>query len=152
MSEGVTLCDVYTMPNAKEFLYRVFCERRAHTWISRTSEEVPWWEHSQFVDSRPYRYWYIIYHDTTPVGEINVTKQNEIGLAILREHQGKGFGSDTIRKFVETHNPLPAIPSNRNGHWLANIAINNEASKEFFRRLGFRPLMETWVLEDGDAS
>ena len=132
-------------PDATSLLYALLAERPRENWISH--ERMPTEaEHAAFVASHPFRFWYLIEVDGTQVGAIEVTHNNEIGIAILRAHQRKGLGTKALRCFLDIHEPLPPIPAVRNGNWLANIATLNEDSKLFFARLGFWPIQETWML------
>ncbi len=137
--------NVYSTPSASGTLYRLLEERPRENWISHermpTSEE-----HMVFVLSRPFRLWYLIEVNGEHVGALEVTDLNEIGVAIFKAHQRKGYARQALRLFLLRHEPLPAIPAKRNKRWLANIAVGNEASKAFFRKMGFRPLQETWQL------
>lgn len=139
------LVDVYAVSQAPELLWVLLAERPVENRISHQvmpSRE----EHDDFVTSTPYRYWYLIEEGGAFVGDLCVTELNEIGVSILREHQRRGYGSEAINLFVQTHEPLPAIPAKRNARWLANIAAGNEGSKTFFGRLGFERIQETWAL------
>jgi RimJ/RimL family protein N-acetyltransferase len=141
----VNFLNVYNTPTASSVLYKLLAERPVENRISH--ENMPTREeHMVFVLSRPFRYWYLIEVNGTPVGALEVTDLNEIGVAIFKEHQRKGYATEALKLFLLRHDPLPAIPAKRNRHWLANIATRNEASKEFFRKSGFKPLQETYVL------
>lgn len=141
------LVDVYNpqVPGAISALYNLLAERPRENWISH--EGMPTIEeHQRFICSRPFRYWYLIEVGWKYVGAIEVTELNEIGIAIFREHQHKGYGMQALQMFLESHRPLPPIPAKRNRRWVANIAVGNDASKAFFSRAGFKPLQETYVL------
>ena len=49
-----------------------------------------------------------------------------------------------IKLLMAIHDPLPAIPGERNGHWIANIAPGNLHSQHVFQKLGFRPIQITY--------
>lgn len=133
-------------PDASGILYQLLEERPRDSWISH--QEMPTREqHGKFVQSHPFIHWYLIDNHGVYVGSIEVTDRNEIGVALLKDYQKKGFGYQALSMFLANHKPLPAIPAIRNGKWLANIAVRNEASKDFFYRMKFRPLQETWILE-----
>lgn len=132
-------------PDAAGILYQLLEERPRGTWISH--EKLPARdEHERFVEAHPFVHWYLIDNHGVYVGAIEVTDRNEIGVAILKQYQRKGFAYQALSLFLANHQPLPAIPAIRNGRWLANIAVRNGASKDFFSRMGFLPLQETWIL------
>lgn len=123
--------------DALSTLYAIFLERPKETWISTT--EIPTTEqHKAFVDSKPYYVWYLMHSAQDGfVGSIYLGHDNSIGVAVLRAHQRKGYGSSAVRQLMEKHEPLPGLPSRRSKHFVANIAIGNTASAKFFERLGF---------------
>jgi RimJ/RimL family protein N-acetyltransferase len=87
-------------------------------------------EHLDFVRSKPYDFWGIIYNDVhEPVGSVYVTKDNEIGIFILKEHRGKGYGSKVIRHLILL---------NDDKIFRANINPANKESIKFFECLGFK--------------
>ena len=85
-------------------------------------------------------------HDERVVGALECTRLNEVGIAIFREHQGKGHATEALKLFMAKHKPLRPIPAVRNGRWLANIATGNEGSRAFFAKMGFEPLQVTFAL------
>ena len=139
------LVDVYLVENADILLYELLAERPHEHWISH--ERMPTFrEHQAFIASHPFRYWLLVMSDMTYVGAIEVTDRNEVGIAILKRYQKRGLGSEALHKFIEDYQPLPAIPALRNGRWLANIAVGNESSEIFFRKMGFITIQKTMVL------
>lgn len=141
----MNLIAVGITPDAPAFLYDLLSERPRENWISH--EHMPGRSaHKAFVASHPFRYWYLIKVNGDIVGALEVTYLNEIGIAILKAHQRKGYASEALKMFLLRHEPLPAIPAKRNGHWVANIAVGNEASKAFFASAKFKPIQETWLL------
>ncbi len=139
------LAPVRGNPDAAGILYLLLEERPKENWISH--EAMPTLEeHTKFVESHPFIHWYLIDNAGVYVGAIEVTDRNEIGVALFDRYRRKGFGYQALTMFLANHKPLPAIPAIRNGRWLANIATRNALSKDFFERMGFMPLQETWVL------
>jgi RimJ/RimL family protein N-acetyltransferase len=139
----IDLISVYDDARAESVLYTLLAERPRENWVSHERMPTPE-EHHAFFISRPFRYWLLILDAGEPVGAIEALETNELGIAILREHQHKGYAREALQHFLDTWAPLPAIPAKRAGHWLANIAIGNQASKRFFRQMGFQPIQETW--------
>ena len=154
----ITLRSVYEPDSATLLLlYNLLLERPQEANISHRAAP-PYEEHIGFVWSRPYQHWYIIEverfrgepgyeHDGwDAVGAISATKNNEIGIAILKAHQGKGYAAAAITQFLLDHRPLPAIPSQRMGKWIANVAPDNAPSHALFKRLGWKPTQITYTL------
>jgi RimJ/RimL family protein N-acetyltransferase len=140
--EGIMMfTDIRDHPQGVAVAWRLLSERPAHANISHSSMPTPE-EHAAFVQNNPYRNWFVI-DDTTassgervPVGTIYATKQNEIGIAILMEHQRKGYARRAIREFMNCVPPLPAEQGLRSGRYVANVAPGNTASIELFTGLG----------------
>lgn len=110
----------------ERFLYKLLAERKPHQNISH--KEMPSYDdHVKFVRSKPYKEWYLIYCDNLCVGSIYLSKQNEIGLFIFEEYQGRGLGTKAINDLIKLH-PITLH---------ANIAPNNYKSIAFFKKHGF---------------
>ena len=143
------LVDVYLIARAPQILYELLSERPAENFISH--KKMPTMaEHEDFVAEVPFRFWYLMrvsdLNGPIYVGALECTELNEIGIAVFKRYQKKGYGRAALKLFLATHKPLPAIPARRNGRWLANIAPGNEAGLRFFSRNGFRPVQETWEI------
>jgi RimJ/RimL family protein N-acetyltransferase len=135
----IHLVDVYTeiaeTRVATKFLYELLKEREPHQNISH--REMPSYEeHVAFVDSRPYRQWYVIFNGDIVIGAIYLSKQNEIGIFIAKEYQGKGHGKTAICLLMNRH------PSER---FLANINPLNGRSIDVFLDLGFELVQLTYA-------
>jgi RimJ/RimL family protein N-acetyltransferase len=148
----IKLVDVYTeiaeTRVATKFLYELLKERDEKVNISH--RKMPTFdEHASFVDSQPYREWFIIFNEATehkhpgyallnkkPIGAIYLSKQNEIGVSILKAHQGNGYGPMTICLLMNRH------PGET---FLANINPHNSRSITMFEGLGFEMLQVTYV-------
>lgn len=142
----VKLVDVYKARNPHVFLYRLLDERPPEASISHhgmpTMEE-----HRQFILSRPYRCWYIVQNGTGLwVGAVYATRQNEVGIAILREFQRQGYARAALRALMDEHSPLPTIPGKRAGRYIAHVAPENLPSHALFREIGGRLIQHTYEL------
>lgn len=131
-----------------EWLYELLREREDEHQNNISFKLPEFDEHIRFVQSNPYRYWYLIEAPAPMglVGYISATRRNEIGIVLKRTARRRGYGGAALQQFIDTHKPLPAIPSERSGRWLANINPANEASKALFRSLGFSHIQETFAL------
>ena len=145
----ITLLSVYkgkgVQPGAVDLLYELLEERPAKANISHC-EKPSHEKHEAFVMSRPYRAWYLVLNDDLQrVGAVYLTKQNEIGVAILKRYHRLGYALQALNK-VRKISPLPGIPGQRNARYVAHVAANNEASKFLFAKAGGRLLSVTYVL------
>jgi RimJ/RimL family protein N-acetyltransferase len=110
-----------------EFLYDLLAERDPVANISH--REMPTFQnHWDFVKSRPYKVWCMVYADDDPVGAVYLTQQNEIGVFISEAEQRNGYGKQAVELLMQMH------PSKR---FLANIAPGNARSLAMFEKLGF---------------
>jgi RimJ/RimL family protein N-acetyltransferase len=131
------LIDVYddTVAHAV-LLWQLLSERTPEQSISHkrmpTAEE-----HAAFVLSQPYQHWYVIEHEGVLVGACYVSKQQEIGIAVLRAHRRRGYACAALSELVQRHP----------GRLLANINPANTASVKLFASHGFRHIQQTYALE-----
>lgn len=103
-------------------------------------------EHVRFVRSRPYRLWYFVKENGLTAGYISISRRNEIGIVLLPDYRGRGIGTWAVQEVMKRHKPLPAIPSERSGRWLANINPKNARSIAMFAKCGFSELQVTYAL------
>ncbi|HEX6992361.1 MAG TPA: GNAT family N-acetyltransferase [Gemmatimonadales bacterium] len=133
---------------APEFLYELCKEREQENKVNISFRLPSWEQHVAFIERRPYRYWYILQLEGLDawIGYISATTHNEIGIVLLRQYRGKGFGSEAVRGFTDKFKPLPEIASVRPGRWLANIHPENAPSQRMFTKLGFTLKQQTYEL------
>lgn len=152
----IRLASVYDTPGAERFLYELLRQRSVEDdpHVNISHRKLPSWpEHQAFIDSRPYRFWWLIQGSSTGaisnwenVGSLSVTERNEIGIVILRAFRGMGIGRQAVQRLLRDHEPMPAVPSYRAGRWLANINPANEASIKLFTGLGAVHIQNTYQL------
>lgn len=145
----IKLVNVYTDGKAQEsvveMLYELLLERPQEANISH-SKMPTYAEHEAFVATIPYEHWYAIIAHQTTVGAVSATRQNELGIGILKAHQRQGYAASALTQFMLDHKPLPAVPSLRRGTWLANVAPGNPASHALFRALGGKIIQTTYQI------
>lgn len=152
----ISLIDVYTGTGATlgaiEFLYRLIEQRMTEPEVNISATMPTPEQHRQFVHRRPYRYWYLLEVDCPAsgagwIGYVSATQRNEIGVVLMKEHRGQGLGERAVRALMAKHEALPAVPSERRGAWIANVAPGNEHSKYLFeKKLGGRLIQFTYEL------
>lgn len=117
-----------------QFLYELLSERDPRANISH--RKMPTYEeHVKFIMSSPYSKWYIIYYNNGKSGSIYLSKQNEIGIFIKKDMQGKGIGTGALKLIMK---------KNVSKRYLANISPKNKKSIEFFKKNGFKLLQYTY--------
>ena len=121
-----------------EFLYDLLKNRNPNFNISH--KKMPLFkEHVKFVNSKPYSKWYIIMRNKEKLGSIYLSKQNEIGIFLKEDIQGKRIGT-TALKLLMMKNPKK--------RFLANINPKNKKSIKFFEKNGFKLIQYTFELEN----
>ena len=118
-----------------QVLYDLLKERQPYQSISHV--EMPSFEeHKEFVASRPYFAWYMIYQDGDIVGTIYLTDRREVGIWIFDKHRSKGYATKAVELLMRSHP----------GKFLANINPDNFASRMFFEeKFGAKLLQQTYV-------
>lgn len=117
-------------------LYNLLMERKP--WQSISHKRMPSFEeHKAFVQSNPYKVWYLILDGGNIAGSIYLTRQNELGIFVYESSQGKGLATQAIKEVMSRHE----------GPFLANINPLNTASLELFTKLGFNKIQVTYCHE-----
>ena len=118
------------------FLYNLLNERDSKANISH--KKMPTYsEHIKFVNSKPYNKWYIIKFKNKKIGSIYLTNQNEIGIFIKKDIQGKNLGRQALSLMID---------KNPRKRYLANVNPKNKKSLEFFKNNGFTMIQYTFEL------
>jgi len=123
-----------------KFLYKLLGERESKIFISH--KDMPTWdEHVEFVKSKPYLKWYIIYSKEEKIGTISLTFENEIGIFIKKGTEGKGIGSHALKMLIEKKSNL---------RYLANINPKNKESIKFFKKNRFKLIQYTYEITNSN--
>ena len=118
------------------FLYVLLKERDPRANISH--KKMPsFMQHVKFVLSKPYSKWYVIVESENDVGSIYLTKNNEIGIFIKKNMQGRGIGFKALKLLIE---------KNPRDRYLANVNPKNKKSIQFFKNNGFNLIQYTYEL------
>ena len=117
-----------------EFLLDLLKQREGTVNISHKS--LPdWEEHIQYVKKHDYQSWDIIWVENTRIGNIYLTKNNEIGIFIDKKLQFHGYGSKALEEFMK---------KNGKKRYLANVNPTNYKSIQFFGKHGFIHIQNTY--------
>lgn len=129
------LQDIYEIESAAlRVLYELLKERTPEQSISH--EKMPTWEeHVAYIAKRPVEHWYLIGTELEWVGSIYLSRRREIGISVLREQQHKGYGTWAVRELMSLYP----------GKFYANVAPENFDSQDFFNKLGFKVIQETYL-------
>ena len=101
-----------------EFLFNLLKERDPRANISHN--KMPTYdEQVNFVKSKPYSKWYIIFKSEQKVGSIYLTKNNEIGIFLIKKNQSKGIGVNALKSLMG---------KNLKVRYLANVNPKNKKS------------------------
>lgn len=120
------------------FLYNLLKERNPNMNISH--KKMPRYsEHVKFVKSKPYTKWNIIEYGKQKIGSIYLSKNNEIGIFLKKQFQGKNVGQESLVLFMKMN------PRKR---YLANVSPKNIASQKFFKKNGFKLIQYTYEFEE----
>ena len=127
---------ILSIKNRYKLLYKLLEERSSEESISH--KYMPSYEeHVIFVANNPYRYWFFIVEDfDTVVGSIYMTKNNEIGISIFKEHRRKGYAVWALNN----------IKQYARYELYANINPANQKSIELFEKAGFKHIQNTYKL------
>jgi len=130
------------------YLWTLLLEREPHTVISHKITTFE--EHLAFFKSQPYRLWFVIEDDAQNwVGQLSVTKRNEIGIQIAKVHRRRGYARAALELLLHAHKPLDAVPGEVPGNYIANIAPSNEASIALFHGFDAKLIQYTFEIPRG---
>jgi len=120
-----------------KFLFDLLKERDSRANISH--KKMPTYvEHIKFIKSKPYSKWYIIYNKTKQIGSIYLSKQNEIGIHLLKKYEKESTHIESIKKLMLLN---PKIK------FRVNISPKNKNYIIFFKKLGFEMIQHTYELD-----
>ena len=117
-----------------EFLYELLKQREGQVNISHSSL-ITWEEHLDYIKNHSYKSWDVIWVENNRVGNIYLTQRDEIGIFIDNKFQGRGYGSQALKQFME---------KNGKKRYLANINPTNYKSIQFFGKHGFIHIQNTY--------
>ena len=132
---ALRLVSVYKRKDALPLLYRLLLERDHKVNIShRRMPSLA--QHKKFVASKPYKSWKLILAPGGPVGAIYLSRQNEIGLFILKASQKKGYAKAALALLMKKNR--------KERRFLANVNPQNKRSIDFFKNMKFKHIQNTY--------
>lgn len=124
-------------PAVVSMLYALLAEREPYQSISHRAMPT-FAAHCEFVMSVPYTAWYAVEANAELVGAVYLSRQDEIGIGILRHFQHRGYAAEAVKMLMQAH------PRER---YLANVAPRNHVSSALFVSLGFDLIQYTYAKE-----
>jgi len=122
------------------FLYELLKQRDPRANISH--KRMPSFkQHESFIQSKPYSKWYIIQNFKNDVGSIYLSKNNEIGIFLIKKNQNNGIGKSALKLLIKKN---PKV------RYLANVNPKNKKSIDFFKKNGFKLIQYTYELENNN--
>jgi RimJ/RimL family protein N-acetyltransferase len=135
---SIVLQDVRHNSDAIKVLWDLLEERPPEANISHGGYLPEWTDHQAHVQYHDHLGWYLIMADGVAVGAVYITKKGEIGIAILKAQQRKGYAKAGIKAVMEKH------PRHE---YLANVAPANQRSHALFTQMGGTIVQSTYRIK-----
>ncbi len=103
--------------------------------------------HRRFVETHPYRVWYLVKQEGEPVGSVYLGEDNAIGVNIDDRALDACLGP-ALDKITQEFDPLPSIPSVRAGRFFVNAPPSNKALVTALEKRGCALLQLSFALSD----
>lgn len=101
-------------------------------------------EHLQFMRSKPYRHWALVFEDNHPVGTFYLQNDNSIGLNLLQPQ--KQLVQRILRKIQTDFAPLQEVKSKIPPYFYINVPYANEELKHILGEIGATPIQTSFKL------
>jgi hypothetical protein len=98
--------------------------------------------HITFVKSRPYRYWAMVFENSSTVGEVYLQADNSIGLNLLQPTIH--LVSEVLRHIRENFEPAKEVKSKIPPYFYVNVAHANENLSKILLRMGGIPIQTSY--------
>ena len=118
------------------FLYELLTARKPNVNISHKKNPT-YAKHVNFVMSKPYSKWYIIYCATEKIGSVYITKQDEIGIHFKEKNITNKIRSKVLKMIIK---------KNPRDRYLININPSNTMMKKFLKNEGFELIQHTYEI------
>lgn len=122
-------------------LFEILKSRDSQSNISHT--KLPSYKkHKQFVNSKPYRYWFLILSSNQVIGNTYITRLNEISIKLKKKNSF--YYQEILSLLINNLKPLKAIPSKRRSSFLLNVSSKDKNLISLFSRMGLKKIQETY--------
>lgn len=115
------------------FVYQLLKERQNEPNVNINFQMPTYEDHKEYLLDALYFEWYkqafIMYIGRKKIGQVYVTKDNEIGVFVLKAYQGKGYGREAVKRIIQ---------ATESDVFTAHVNGANEKSKRLFKALGFK--------------
>ena len=101
-------------------------------------------QHKMFVDSFPYRYWFLVVVSEEYIGTVFVSKNNEISIKLLKHNNI--IYKEILNLIITNIKPLKGIPSKRNSNFIINVSNRNIKVKEVLKKIKAEKIQETYEI------
>ena len=120
----------YSLAHIK-FLFSLLKDRNSNYNISH-SKLPNFNEHKKFVQSIPYRYWFLIFNKENIIGASYVSRLNEISIRLTEEDYE--VYKEILNLIIKNIKPLRAIASKRNKNFVINISPKEKYYAKFLNK------------------
>lgn len=103
-------------------------------------------QHISFVESHPYRFWFLIYIDKEAIGSFYISNENTIGVNIVH-NESLQLLSDILEFVKQRYSPLPAVKSVRGDVFAINVPPDNDFLIKSLRELGAKLIQITYAID-----
>ncbi len=139
----LSLSEVSASEEDVAVMYDLLGKRHAHQNISHA--ELPSRDaHRTFVGNHPYRHWFLVLLEDAAIGTVYLTNDNVLGIFIEDDHLA--YLGPVIRYVATRFDPLPPIPSQRNGAFTINLAPENARYASVVEAIGGVLIQQTYRL------
>ncbi len=119
------------------FLYELLLERSPK--ISISHRKMPnYIQHTKFVTSKPYAFWYILFENGKKIGSVYLTALNEIGISLVKQGKRKGLEEEVLKIIMEKHSGK---------RFFVNISPKNKKLELLVKKFGFKMIQKTYEFE-----
>ena len=143
-SKNLTLVQVNKSKLHSKILFKILKNRNDKVSISH-KKTPSLKEHIKFINSFPYRHWFIIKKTKIILGSAYLTVSNEISISLLKKSK-KNF-NEILNLIISNIQPLPSIPSRRSDKFVLNLSPDNKYYIKLLNEFGAKKIQETYLLK-----
>ncbi len=103
-------------------------------------------EHKTFVETHPYRSWYLITNCSRVIGSVYISNENTIGINIVTD-EAEELVSSILKMITMNYAPLPPIQSVRAGVFGLNVSPSDHFMINSLKILGAEITQLSFVIK-----